>query len=269
MSVPILQIATFTDDPFGGNPAYVVLFEENTPPAATLQRICHQLAQPLIAVLERSEATFHLRTVTPQGSHPGVGHATHAAAWVAFNRMLPSASEVDLALCDGTKRATRRKGEIITVDWPVMSFAEVDRRAELSDCLGRMPEATYEAAFGTVAVFATEEEIKTLKPDLAKVAGLDCHTVIVTAPGNSSDFVIRVFAPKEDLPEDPVCGTAHRILTPLWADRLKRRTLFSRQLSERRGELFCELLGDTVAVSGRAAVALDGFLSFEVDFGGQ
>ena len=71
-------------------------------------------------------------------------------------------------------------------------------------------------------------------PTWSAIARLDRGAVIATAPGESSDFVIRVFAPKLGLPEDPVCGTAHRIIVPYWADRLKRSELHSRQLSRAR-----------------------------------
>lgn len=251
MSILVFQVATFTDDVFGGNPAFVVAFDGEPPDTELLTRICRQLAQPMIAVLGKTADALRLRTITPKGAHPGAGHTTHAAAWVAFHRLLPGASEIDLALDDGGVRKLRRDGDLTGVDWPVMTFDATDRRSELSDCLGRTPEGTYEARFGALA------------PDLSKVAALDCSTVIVTAAGGSSDFVIRVFAPKEGLPEDPVCGTAHRLLTPLWAKKFGRTKLVSHQLSERRGELFCELRGDTVSISGKAAVALDGRFAFE------
>jgi predicted PhzF superfamily epimerase YddE/YHI9 len=82
--------------------------------------------------------------------------------------------------------------------------------------------------------------------------------VIATAPGEQSDCVIRVFAPKLGLPEDPVCGTAHRIIAPYWADRFKRNTLHSRQLSPRGGDLWCRLEGDRVVISGEALTFLTG-----------
>ena len=59
---------------------------------------------------------------------------------------------------------------------------------------------------------------------MAPLSTLDRNAVIVTAPGDlgESDIAIRVFAPKVGLPEDPVCGTAHRIIVPFWSERLGR-----------------------------------------------
>ena len=103
--------------------------------------------------------------------------------------------------------------------------------------------------------------IAALQPDHAKLVKLSTDTLIVTAPATDGDFSIRVFAPKLGLPEDPVCGTAHRILVPLWAERLNRRTLVSNQLSERGGRLYCRLDKETVAIGGEATLFLDGTLS--------
>ena len=97
-----------------------------------------------------------------------------------------------------------------------------------------------------------------MQPDIDAIAGFDRGAIIATAPGDTSDIVIRVFAPKLGLPEDPVCGTAHRILAPYWAARLGRTELHSRQLSARGGDLYCRIEGDTVSISGESRTFLAG-----------
>ena len=82
--------------------------------------------------------------------------------------------------------------------------------------------------------------------------------MIVTAPGNQADFVSRFFAPAEGIDEDPVTGSAHTILAPFWAERLDKKSLHAYQLSRRKGELFCELAGDRVLISGKAVTYLKG-----------
>jgi predicted PhzF superfamily epimerase YddE/YHI9 len=179
---------------------------------------------------------------------------------VALNRLRPGSREIAFRLENGGERIARAEGDRIAVDWPVMPYADGEVAEALADSLGRRPERVYEADFGTVAVFPAEEDVTELAPDLERVARLDSNTVIVTAPGSRSDFVIRVFAPKHDLPEDPVCGTAHRIIVPMWAERLGKKSLVSHQLSGRTGELFCELRGDVVTIAGRAAPFLEGVI---------
>ncbi|MGYP001281255123 len=88
----------------------------------------------------------------------------------------------------------------------------------------------------------------------------DTFAVIVTAPGEKSDFVSRFFAPGAGIPEDPVTGSAHCTLIPYWADRLKKNQLHAFQLSKRGGELFCENDGDRVRITGHAALYARGEL---------
>jgi predicted PhzF superfamily epimerase YddE/YHI9 len=93
---------------------------------------------------------------------------------------------------------------------------------------------------------------------MARVAALDCFAVIVTAPGENSDFVSRFFAPGAGIPEDPVTGSAHCTLIPYWSERLGKKELYALQLSERGGELFCADRGERVAIGGRAVTYMSG-----------
>lgn len=251
----VQQIATYTRDPFRGNPAYVVTLDRPRP-TTDLQRICAQLREAILAVLSEEGAAVHLRFVTPTGPHPGAGHATHAAAFVAL-RGRPGAA-LELRLADGARREVRMEGDLVSVDWSAMAFSEIDAVAAVAAAFGARPERTLEARFGLVAVYPDAGFVAELDPDFAAIARMAADTVILTAPSSADGFVVRVFAPRLDLPEDPVCGTAHRILTPYWAGRLGRRELLSRQLSPRGGELHCRVTGEVVTIAGAAAVFLDG-----------
>ena len=90
--------------------------------------------------------------------------------------------------------------------------------------------------------------------------GLDCLGVIVTAPGNTSDFVSRFFAPRAGVPEDPVTGSAHSTLISYWSNRLNKKELHAFQLSQRGGELFCENLGERVKIAGNAVLYSEGVI---------
>ena len=255
--VPIQQIVTFASDPFRGNPAFVV-----TPSAPLrapiLHQLCSHLHEIMIAVVTPKDGGLGVSFVTPTGFHPGAGHATHAAAWVVLKTLRPHETGVDLHLDSGKQRSIRVEGDLISVDWPAMPYASADLSTPLCGALGVQPLATYESTFGAIAVFDKEETVADMVPDLGKVFDLPFDTVMVTSPARHADFTIRVFAPKLGLPEDPVCGTAHRILAPLWTAETGRRTLVSHQLSERGGELFCRLHNGMVTISGRATPFLTG-----------
>ena len=68
----------------------------------------------------------------------------------------------------------------------------------------------------------------------------------------------RFFAPKFGISEDPVTGSAYTQLTPYWAEKLRKKQLNAKQISSRGGEVFCELKGDRVLISGTAIKYLEG-----------
>jgi len=105
--------------------------------------------------------------------------------------------------------------------------------------------------------------IRSMAPDMAKLAALHPYQVSVSAAGEGEDFVSRFFAPSIGIPEDPVTGSMHCALIPYWAERLGKSKLFARQVSKRGGELFCEDLPDVgrVRISGRAVLSLTGNLT--------
>jgi PhzF family phenazine biosynthesis protein len=257
LQLPIQQVVTFASDPFGGNPAFVVTLDAPRP-APILQTLCRHLQETVLAVLRTDGDAVRVSYFTPEGRHSGPGHSTHAAAWVALNRLRPGAAAIDLMLDDGGRRTVRREDGRLAVDWPVMPFEDTDAIDDLTACLGLRPRETFLSAFGVIAVFANAAEVAGLLPDLARIARLRADTVIATASAADADFAIRVFAPKLNLPEDPVCGTAHRILVPLWAERLNRSALVSRQLSRRGGKLYCRVEGNIVTIGGEANLFIDG-----------
>jgi PhzF family phenazine biosynthesis protein len=259
------QVVTFANEPFRGNPAFVV----SLPQAASdgvLCAIAAELHENVLAAMWRvEEGRTALRFYGPESPHGGAGHATLAAAHVELARR-PGNDTAVFALADGTRRIAARDGDRIVVAWPVMPGVPVERRRDVGVALGRVPDETLVAPFGYVAVYGEADAVQELRPDMAAVAAFDRGAVIATAPGGGrSDIVIRVFAPKLGLPEDPVCGTAHRILTPYWAARLGCNTLHSRQLSPRGGDLYCRLEGDRVSIAGQSRTFLQGVIDLPDD----
>ncbi|WP_329958654.1 PhzF family phenazine biosynthesis protein [Aquirufa nivalisilvae] len=91
-----------------------------------------------------------------------------------------------------------------------------------------------------------------------EIAKLKARGIIITAPGDTVDFVSRFFGPQSGIDEDPVTGSAHTTLIPYWAKRKHKTQLTAKQLSPRGGELSCELLGDRVNISGTCVLYMIG-----------
>jgi PhzF family phenazine biosynthesis protein len=207
-----------------------------------------------------------LRWFTPVVEMDLCGHATLAAAHVLFRDHFTDATTLRFETRSGELVVTR-DGDLLVLDFPSRPGAPIDVTDALAAALGRRPVEAYRSR-DVMAVFETEDDVRALQPDIAQVAALDAHAVIVTAPGVDVDFVSRFFAPNVGVDEDAVTGSAHCTLTPYWAARLGRATLAAAQLSSRGGELRCELRGDRVLIAGRVVEYLSGEITLPDGVGG-
>jgi predicted PhzF superfamily epimerase YddE/YHI9 len=114
-----------------------------------------------------------------------------------------------------------------------------------------------------LAVLDSERSVRECTPDFAALAQLPWSGVIITARGETHDFVSRFFAPATGVDEDPVTGSAHCSLIPYWSQRLKKSMLSAYQCSSRGGELHCRLEGDRVKIGGQARLVASGRLWLE------
>jgi PhzF family phenazine biosynthesis protein len=256
MKLRLFQIDAFASRVFGGNPAAVVPLEAWLDDA-TLQAIATENNLSETAFLVGGKGEYDIRWMTPATEVDLCGHATLASAWVVFHELEPGRSEVVFRSKSGPLPVVE-KDDRLALDFPSRPPEKADaRRERLGDALGRHPGAVL-AARDLMAVFAREEDVRALAPDMGKLVTFADAGVIATAPGHDCDFVSRFFAPAYGIPEDPVTGSAHCALVPYWAERLGKTILHARQISARGGELVCELRGDRVEIAGHAVKYLEG-----------
>lgn len=258
MRIPIFQLDAFTSRVFSGNPAAVCPLSRWLDDA-TMLAIAAENALSETAFVVRDADGWAIRWFTPAVEVDLCGHATLAAGHVVLSRLEPGRSEVHFRSASGVL-SVRRDGERLALDFPSSPAAPIDAPPALLRALrGAAPRACL-ASRDVVAVLESEEEVASLSPDLAAVRELDAQGLIVTAPGRTCDFVSRYFAPRVGIDEDPVTGSAHCTLAPLWASRLGKTVFDARQVSRRGGELHVELRGDRVIIAGRVAPYLEGEL---------
>ena len=273
MKLKIWQIDAFAKKPLEGNPAAIVPLDSWLDDSL-MQAIAAENNLAETAYFVRTGAgTYDLRWFTPALEVDLCGHATLASAWVLFNVMDKTLNEV---------RFMTRSGELIVnrdSNGNVMSLPSAQSEpfsppVVFADALGKSfnsvgPKEFFIAAKGgagakaLIAVWETPEQIKALEPsaDLKDVAmQVGATAVTATAPGGGApyDMVSRFFAPYYGVPEDPVTGSAHCALTPLWAKRLGKKTLKARQASPRGGDLLCTDDGARTVIQGECALYMTG-----------
>jgi PhzF family phenazine biosynthesis protein len=253
MKLDMFQIDAFANRVFAGNPALVCCLDEWLDDA-TLQAITTEHNAAVLAFLVDRGRHFDIRYFTPLGELGLVGHASLAAAYVILRLLRPGLAEMVLNRRNGVLKIASLGDKLIAITLPVLPALSCPVPAGLSAALGvsfrevRVNQNQY------FVVLDREAQVSALSPDMDGLMKLDRDGVIVTAPGDKCQFVSRAFAPKEGLPEDPVCGSAHLALVPYWSERLSRTEHLALQLSPRGGELHCSLRGNEVRLAGRCAL---------------
>lgn len=260
MTIPLYQIDAFTSRLFGGNPAAVCPLED-WPADATLQAIALENNLSETAFIVPEGEGFRLRWFTPAVEVNLCGHATLATAHLILNRLEPSREQVAFETLSGTL-TVRRDGDRLAMDFPAIPAEPGDVPAEAVAAIGGAPVETYRVremhgARYYMLVYRTEAEVLALKPDFGAMRELNCN-VIATAPGEQSDCASRFFAPASGIDEDPVTGSAHCTIAPYWAGKLGRDEVHARQVSARRGDLYCRIAGDRVVLAGECAFYMQG-----------
>lgn len=258
MKIPLYQIDAFTKTLFKGNPAAVCPLS-NWLEDETLQAIAAENNLSETAFFVSRDNHYDLRWFTPKVEVDLCGHATLASAHVIFHFIDRSATVVRFQTRSGLL-TVEREGDLLAMQFPSRPATPTPPPESLIQGLGVQPD---EVLFSRdyLAVFGSQETVKSIKPDMSRLMRLDGLGVIVTAPGREADFVSRFFAPKAGVPEDPVTGSAHCTLIPYWARRLEKKELYGLQLSERGGELFCTALGDVVRIAGYAVAYSEGSIT--------
>ncbi len=261
LKIPYWHVDAFASRPFGGNQAAVMVLDEWLPDE-TLVKIGGEnlFAETAFVVRDTTgEADWELRWCTPTYEIALCGHATLASGHVLLQR-------------DGGERITFRTRlsgilEVVRADegyelaLPAIATApdSAANQAEAIRLLGAEPLEVFRSELGyNVYLYANEAAVRGLAPDIRGLEKLGKDQFIVTAPGDATDIVSRVFVPGGGVDEDSVTGSAHAVLTPYWARRLGRESFTAHQASTRGGDLSLRLDGEKAWLGGPCVTVVEG-----------
>ncbi|SFC28918.1 PhzF family phenazine biosynthesis protein [Pseudoalteromonas denitrificans] len=262
MKHAIFQVDAFTNSQFKGNPAAVIPLDK---------WLDNEVLQKIAAENNLSETAFYiinddivkLRWFTPETEVDLCGHATLATAWVLVNEFNYQNAEIQFETRSGIltvrhfEDVKNHNEQVFELELPIKNAQECDIKSPLLSAFGRPPLEIL-SSDDYLLLFENEQVIKDLKPDFALLKQLPLRGVIVTAPGDNVDFVSRWFGPNVGVNEDPVTGSAHTSLTPYWASKLDKTLLTAKQISQRGGEIECQLRCEKVLLRGKAKLYMKG-----------
>jgi PhzF family phenazine biosynthesis protein len=253
----IYQVDAFTDKVFGGNPAAVCILDSWLDDK-TMQQIAAENNLAETAFVVKSKYDFEIRWFTPEVEVDLCGHATLAAAHVLFEYYKCESQMINFITRTSGLLSVEKKATHLTMDFPTDVYKEIEIPMEIINAIGSTPIEAYKGKTDYLLIFSSQQEIESIQPDFQLLSNVDGRGVIVSSVGTDTDFVSRFFAPQVGINEDPVTGSAHTTLTPVWSEKLEKKRLTAKQLSKRGGDLLCELKGDRVLISGEAITYLKG-----------
>lgn len=258
--IPIYQIDAFTDRPFAGNPAAVCILSEPLT-KSTMQSLAMENNLSETAFLLRKEDQWEIRWFTPTTEVDLCGHATLAAAYVLQECYDWEGGDLDFWSPKSGLLTVRKEAGRYVMNFPADQVRRIlvhEEIQSIEDCIGMGLKELYRGASDYIAVVRHEREVSAVFPNLSAIKNLPSRGLIVTAKGDEVDFVSRFFAPQSGIDEDPVTGSAHTSLTPLWSTQLDKKHLIARQLSSRGGTLWCTHLGNRCEIAGSACLYMVG-----------
>lgn len=218
-------VDAFTDTPFGGNTAGVVLLEGNDfPDEGLMQAIAAELRYSETVFIRRHKArAWEARYFTPQGEVDLCGHATIATFSLLHH----------LGLADGPCRLRALAGELeVMAGQHVMMqmatphiIATIEDTKEIYNALGignyrpALPVQVVSTGLPDLMIqVQTVEALNALQPDMEAIAeltrqheALSFHVFAFADDGHTAH--VRDFAPACGVPEESATGTANAALT--------------------------------------------------------
>ncbi|MPZ50008.1 MAG: PhzF family phenazine biosynthesis isomerase [Dehalococcoidia bacterium] len=262
MEQTIIQVDAFTDRPFTGNPAAVVLLDSRRD-GRWMQAVAREMNLSETAFVHRRGDYFDLRWFTPTVEVQLCGHATLAAAHVLWETGGLEPDKIAQFTTHSGVLTARRDGDWIELDFPATPESPMAAPLELTQALGVTPIYSGKSAYDYLIEVESEEAVRALKPDFGLLAKVQARGVMVTAPSSRPqyDFVSRFFAPALGIDEDPVTGSAHCCLGPYWRKKLGKTEFLAYQASKRGGTVRVKLNGDRVLLGGQAVTVMRGELA--------
>lgn len=255
----IFQVDAFTDEPFKGNPAGVMIITEEVS-SEWMQNVAAEMNLSETAFVFPGEEEFQIRYFTPTLEVPLCGHATLASSHIIYELGLKKAHETIKLKAKGANLTMKKEDDWIVMNFPEYPILKTDIHKDFKRLIGFEPIEMYSSIYDwVIAVAKNENDILNAHPDFELLTENGLGHLMITTKSNSeqSDFVVRCFAPMGGINEDPVTGSAHCALTPLWSEKLGKSELDSLQLSKRTGRMKVKLDNGRVEIKGKALTVFE------------
>jgi len=218
-------VDAFTDQPFGGNPAGVVLLEGDSFPKEKLMlQVAAELRYSETAFVRRhSEYEYTVRYFTPKAEVELCGHATIATFSLLYQLQMAKGECLCHTLA-GDLRIEVGEKVLMQMATPrivdtIADSEEIYRAIGVTDYQPTLPvQIAYSGLPDIMIPLRDVSMLQSLKPDMEAITAITCKYEAVSfhvfAFGNDGYTAhVRDFAPLYGVPEESATGTANAALT--------------------------------------------------------
>ena len=262
MELKINVIDAFTDTKFKGNSAAVIIIEDWLSDELMQSIAVENNLSETAFVKKIEQHSYEIRWFSPITEIDFCGHATLAASFVIFKQHSDVKKIKFFAKAVGDLWVTALSNGYIEMVFP-NKIPEVihDIPLALLNGLSIIPLEVLLNDQAYFVVYETKADVLLVQQNIELIKQLAPFDVVVTARSDEYDFISRYFWPANGGYEDPVTGSIHSGLAPLWASKLNKLDLVAFQASARGGKLLCSVKGNKVHISGKAVQYLEGKIS--------
>jgi phenazine biosynthesis protein PhzF family len=261
------QVDAFTQVLFKGNPAAVLVLDEWLDEHLMQQIALENNLSETAFVKKIDSSNYEIRWFTPTTEVDFCGHATLASSYVLFEFYTVEKNIQFHVKNLGIFSVNKAEDGKILMNFPVRRAQVVSEYPEeLRLGLSQPFKQVYLNAQAYIVEYETAQQVLDEQPNFEILKRLGKIRTAITAPGTITDVAItaaaqqydcisRYFAPGNGINEDPVTGSIHTGIVPIWAERLHQRQILAYQASSRGGELHCQMLeNDRIEISGYACL---------------
>jgi PhzF family phenazine biosynthesis protein len=253
----IYQIDAFASKVFTGNPAAVCPLDAWLD-EKLMQLIAEENNLSETAFFVKNNDYYDIRWFTPTVEVDLCGHATLASAYVLFKELGFKGETIVFQSKSGELKVSQ-DGDMFVLDFPQQIPVLCDTPKPILQVFGDKVQVCLKHE-DYIVVLADEAAVVSAIPNMQLLQQLDLRGVTITAQSQHYDFVSRFFAPNCGIDEDPVTGSSFTQLAPYWAKVLGKNKLTAKQVSQRGGEVWCELVDDRVYIAGQAVKYAEGVI---------
>ena len=264
MKLKVHHINAFTKRLTGGNPACVIRLDKWLPDS-TMLAIAKENAVAETAFFVELDDHIHLRWFTPDIEMDLCGHATLATAHCLYTHLEYKKNTIHFETLSGRLKVRCEDG-FYYMELPTREGVPAVLPDTIAKALNILPKEVYKSR-DYLLVYDSQTDIESIEIErsIFDKINLAPGGVIVTAPGNTHDFVSRYFTPQATILEDPVTGSAHCTLIPYWSKKLQKKEMKALQISKRGGQIGCVYNKNKVNISGLAITYNESVLLLNID----